>query len=378
MSLAFSVGSAIYDSPPNFSESIRTMFTAMSLQIHHPHIKEYIIVDNAPHPDNPLRHMPSKTDGFVRYVEMPEPQGTSAPRNRVFAEAKHDYVACIDAHVLLYPGFFSSLEEFYQEHGADCPDLIHGPMMTEKRSHVMGTHMNDQWRAQMWGTWAWGWEKDGKRFSVMTEDDQLVIYMNLPDDCQHEQRPLSTYEIAQRGLPQPLGWSGHEKVLYAAGCTNPTEPFPIPSHGMGFFACRKDSWLPFHPLCKGFGGEEMTTGYRFRKAGRLVWCVPGAKWWHHFDRPGGQVPYLIARWDRIRNYCLEFNRLGLNPQKIRNHFDHTLCSEGEWQQALAGLDWPTPIDGVTEDYYPDRQAAHKAQLAGGHVHESRTKLLSAK
>ncbi|MGD9647075.1 MAG: hypothetical protein AB7U73_15295, partial [Pirellulales bacterium] len=37
----------------------------------------------------------------VRYIEMPDPIGTSPPRNRVFAEARAPWVMCIDAHIFV-------------------------------------------------------------------------------------------------------------------------------------------------------------------------------------------------------------------------------------------------------------------------------------
>src|SRR5581483_2744404 len=179
---------------------------------------------------------------------------------------------------------------------------------------------------------------DYKLFSVLTRNDRDLEYVSL--ESESEQRTLSCEEV---GLP-PLQWSCHEKRLEELGCRSYlAAPFPVPGHGMGFFACRKDAWLPFHPDCRGFGGEEMTTGYRYRQAGRKCWCVPGAKWWHHFHRP--TVPYRLVKWDRIHNYVCEFKRLGLDPTPIRGHFGAVLSAE-EWADALAGKAWPDPRPNV--------------------------------
>lgn len=365
----FSVGMAIYDLAPFFSESIRAMFTAMSLQIHHREVGEIIIIDNNPHPANSLRNLPEKTNGVVRYIAFPEPKGTSAPRNQVFREAKFDHVVCMDSHVLLYPGALKAFADFYRVHGWDCPDLLHGPMMKEQTHHVMATHMNDQWRCEMWGTWAWAWEKDNIRFSPYTRDADFGEYLVMDKDT-GDQRRMSLETAERLGLPYPLPWSCHEKRLMDLGCTFPADNFPIPGHGMGLFACRKDAWLPFHEDCRGFGGEEMTTGYRFRKAGRRNWCVRQAKWWHHFDRMyGGTTPYQIVTWDRVRNYVLEFLRLGLDVAPIYNHFvlgingaernkcPNPIMPTPEWDRILRGMDWPSDLPGIKS-----RQEEYAKQL----------------
>lgn len=325
-------------------EAIRAIFTAMSILTHHPLVDEVIIVDNNPLEDSAIKDFVKSTNK-VRYVPMPEPQGTMPPKNRVFTEARNDYVACIDSHILLYSGFFEALNRMYDSLGVDCSDLFQGPIMTE-RGTIYGTHFNNQWRGQMWGTWGTAWQtQNGELFSLITEDNQLMTYMNMPTDGSM-QRPLYTQEIIEYGLPFNLPFPGHEAVLIGQGCTQPTEPFQIPGQGMGFFACRKEAWLPFHADCRGFGGEEMTTHVRFRQAGRRCWCVPGAKWWHHFQRPHNNkkgasgAPYRITVWDKVRNYVLEFKRLGLDLNLIRNHFDWQVMEESEFQDIIAGKNWP--------------------------------------
>lgn len=338
--MKFTLGMALADKSPGFFESFRATFTAMSAILHHPMVGEVVIVDNDPLPDNPLKHYPAKTHGKVRYIEFPEPRGTAAPRNHVFSVAKHDHVVVIDPHVLLTPGSFEALAQFYKTHGEDCPDVLHGVLINEA-GNLISTHMNDQWRDEMLGTWGLGWEKNGFTFSVIhTSAGDDLAYVNLPIDTS-EQRPLTLKEIDSLGIPRQLGWAGHELVLTKHGAKIPTTPFKIPGHGMGMFACRKDSWLPFHPDCRGFGGEEITTGKRFRQHGRYAWCVPGFRWWHHFERPGGIIPYLLTRWDKVRNYILEFRSLGLDVNDIKEHFVPKAMNPDEWAQALTGIDWPT-------------------------------------
>jgi hypothetical protein len=381
----WTVGMAVYEDPKCPIEGVRAMLTVMNLLTYHPRVGEVVVVDNNPPTgeerdpkvlllNNPLAAFLMKTRR-TRYIPMPSPRGTAPPRNRVFTEARFDRVACVDPHVILYPEFFDSLDHFYADHGEDSKDLLHGPLMTEF-DEVLATHMNDQWRAEMWGTWGRAWVKGDPRhrwsgdnscarcgiglayqkrmhevcpnageyllFSVLTRDDRTLEYVSLDPDG--EQKTLLNH--TDYGLPD-LPWPGHEVKLEALGCRPYLDaPFPIPGHGMGFFACRKDAWLPFHEDCRGFGGEEMTTGVRFRQAGRRCWCVPGARWWHHFHRPAG-VPYRLITWDKVHNYVAEFRRLGLSLDSIYEEFVRGRPRERDWEAALAGFHWPPPNPAVS-------------------------------
>ncbi len=97
----------------------------------------------------------------------------------------------------------------------------------------------------------------------------------------------------------------------------PDEPFEIPMHGLGFFGCRTDSWLRFNPKFKGFGGEEGYIHEKFRQAGRKVLCLPWIKWIHKFNN---LISYPLILEDRIRNYLIGFDELGLDKNPIYNHF----------------------------------------------------------
>jgi len=362
--MKFTAGMAVYDNPPAFYESMRARFTAMSLLHQHPMVDEIIIVDNHPVQGNPLQDLATSSNGQIRYIPMSNPVGTAAPRNRIFAEAKNPYVAVLDPHVLLYPDTFPALAAFYDEYGLDCPDVLHGPMVTERKGRVYAHHMNDQWRCQMWGTWGRAWiNPDGIYFSCVTLDERTLHYRTL--NMEGEQQRINGRDL---GLPMEMEWPCHEKKLEGFGCRevqSHNDPFLIPGHGMGFFACRRDDWLPFHPDCRGFGGEEMTTAVRFRQAGRQAWCVPGAQWWHDFHRPfGGGTPYRLTTWDKARNYVLEFNRLGLDPTPIRTEFNMSVIPESEWRMILAGKVWPDKLpDGVNpKTFCATPELAHELQL----------------
>ncbi len=222
-------------------------FTVEALRLYHNLDDcEILIVDNKG--DDELKSWVANWGSpIVRYERFTEIVGTPPPKQKVFELAKGEYVLCIDSHVLLFPG---SLDRLWEG-----DDLIHGVMYYDNLTSPV-THMEPNWRGNMWGTWA---------------------------------------------TKNPI----------------PEEPFEIPMHGMGLFGCRKDAWLGFNPKFKGFGGEEGYIHEKFRKAGRKVICLPWMKWCHRFGYKGN---YPLNMVDRIRNYFIGFKELGLDPKPIYDHF----------------------------------------------------------
>lgn len=97
------------------------------------------------------------------------------------------------------------------------------------------------------------------------------------------------------------------------------DPFEIWAQGAGFFAVKRESWLGFNPRFRGFGAE---TGYiqeKYRKAGRKVWCYPNMVWVHQFFNQGRNISYAYLP-DKIRNYILAFEELGMSTKPIKEHF----------------------------------------------------------
>jgi hypothetical protein len=104
----------------------------------------------------------------------------------------------------------------------------------------------------------------------------------------------------------------------------PKDPFEIWAMGAGFFLCRRDTWLGFNPRFKGFGGE---TGYiqeKYRKAGKKTICQPSLIWMHMFGR---KIPYPLKMVDRVRNYLIGFEEIGLDTKPIIANFDANLVEE---------------------------------------------------
>jgi glycosyltransferase involved in cell wall biosynthesis len=237
----------------NFAE---TWFTVQALRLFHDLADtEILIVDNAG--DDRLR---SFVDAWaqrdVRYVRWTDRQGTAPAKDRIFAEARGEWVIVIDSHVMLAPGAVEAFRRWTAAH-PDCRDLLHGPMLYDDLVATADA-MNDEWRGHMWGTWR----------TRTTEPD--------------------------------------------------TEPYEIPMHGMGLFACRRDAWLGFNSEFRGFGGEEGYIHEKYRRSGRRVMCLPFLRWLHLFRE--GAPPYPLNLTDRIHNYRVGFAELGLDPKPIDDHF----------------------------------------------------------
>ncbi len=237
-------------------------FSVQAIRLYHPEVTEeteILVVDN--HPDGPcaksLKKLDESVDGF-RYIPLQGVQGT-AVRDFIFQYASGDHVLCIDCHVMIVPGALKKLIEYYDSHPDSC-DLLQGPMIYDNL-HSISTHFQPVWRSGMYGIW----EHDEKG-----------------DD--------------------PNG-----------------EPFDIPMQGLGLFSCRRDIWPGFNPRFYGFGGEEGYIHEKFRQAGGRTLCLPFLRWLHRFGRPMG-VPYPLQWKDRVHNYLLGFQELGLDTRPIKEHF----------------------------------------------------------
>jgi hypothetical protein len=172
----------------------------------------------------------------------------------------------MDSHVFVVPGALKRLVEYFAANKATS-DLLQGPLLYDDLTTI-STHFSPEWRAGMYGCWA----------------------------------------LDERG-----------KDPEAA-------PFEIPMQGLGLFACRKAAWPGINRKFRGFGGEEGYLHEKFRQNGGRTLCLPFLRWMHRFNRPLG-VPYLVSWEDRMRNYVIGFQELGLETTEAREHFANLLGPE---------------------------------------------------
>jgi len=256
-------------------------FSIQSIRLHHPEILdqvEFLVIDN--HPDGVCAEALKRLENSIpnyRYIPEKDMSGT-AVRDLVFKNAIGEFVMCIDCHVLFEPGALSRLLEYLDEN-AQTQDLLQGPMIPDDLDFDKAlTHFEPIWSSAMYGRFA-------------CSDTALS-----PDD----------------------------------------PPFDIPMQGLGVFACRRDCWPGFNKNFRGFGGEEGYIHQKFRNLGRRTLCLPFLRWLHRFGRPLG-VPYVISWEDRVRNYWIGWNEVGLPLDPMKDHFSETLGIE-KVEQIIAAIE----------------------------------------
>ncbi len=237
-------------------------FSLTSLQIHHAEIfkqSEIIILDNNPEgPAAPLLEHLAKVNTNVRYIPYSDKNST-AVRDILFTLANGKWVLCMDSHVMLPEGVLSRLYN-YLEKNPNSKDLLQGPILDDSGGN-RGSHFVEDWRDGMYGYWGW---------------DERANDVDAP-------------------------------------------PFEIPMQGLGLFVCRKATWPGFNRLFTGFGGEEGYIHQKIRNQGGKCLCLPFLQWSHRFGRPyGGKYE---NRWiDRIQNYFIGFEEVGIDTQQVEDHF----------------------------------------------------------
>jgi len=318
MNLLLTIGMSSYDDPVGLA------FTLHSLMLHHaeamPHC-EIFVVDNHANKDVNQRTMSAcawlaassqevwdqeikagrrpewmPLVGKITYRPYTDVQGTSYSREQIFLHAAAPNVACIDSHVILCPGFLEKLIDWLS-FNPDEKWLVQGPVILDDHRNTAAIFA-DTWREKMWGTWESDPRADG------------------------------------------------------------TEPFDIPMQGLGFFACRRDDWLPFPPGLAGFGGEEGMLHEYWRQNGRRTVCIPDLKWWHLFRDKGAPAPYNSDIWDRIRNYVIWAQFLKMDMARIRDHFyGGGLVSKEDWEALMR--------DPIATRIPPSRPPAGSCGSCGG-------------
>lgn len=314
-------------------------FTLHALREYHPTDGvELLVVDNSP--GKPAGRAVGELceQMGAKYVPYADAVGTSAPRDRVFAEASGEVVLCIDCHVLLPRGAVQNLLDFWESHDGRS-DMITGPLLNDAGG-LYADHFDDVWRAEMWGIWGLAWRckcgENGVRFSVLEPTDpttEPAVYRELLS-----QEPVERCEYCHAKLPTDVPYFGHQAKLDAAGyrpALADGRAFAIPGMGLGLFSMRRDAWVGFNADALGFGGEELYVHEKVRRAGGRVLCLPGLPWKHRFFRPDGPR-YPLDRYGKARNYVLEYNELGLDLEPIRAHFvADAMLTPAEWEHLVA-------------------------------------------
>jgi len=254
-----------------FNDFDGVYFTVEALKVFHAdRVAQIIVVDDSP--EGPVQERTMKWCrrlSNVLYVRS-HVHGTSAPRNRVFAEATSEKVVCIDSHVLIHPGSFSALDDFWAVTAGHGIRLAHGVLM-EDDNRVPLSSFRDEWGDDlMHGKW----HTDTAQFPLT----------NL--------RVPGTAAYASDDLGRPVA----------------AKPWiDVWSQGLGGFACLRDEWPGFHPGFSQFGGEEGYIDDKFRRMGGMAVSVSGFRWTHRFHDQDVKTPassYSRSTVAKFRNYVL--------------------------------------------------------------------------
>jgi len=335
----------------HFDDYDGVYFTIQAMRMYHPEVMqdvEFVVVDNSPNTraGQQIKHM---FEGFVKvgtagaiYHPLPDVYGTSVARDAIFSVATGDAVLVVDCHVLLPVGSIARLVKWYDDH-PDTRDIYSGPLCYDNFQSYT-THFNDQWRGEMWGTWGSTFRGNCKGqeclFSVIEEG---IPSPENPSRAKFVSMDMGPIEISQCGQCEPFPdmlFAGHALELFKlgyeyAGESDDEEPWETPGHGLGLFSCRRDAWLGFNKDAIGFGGEELYIHEKFRQEGAKSICLPFMRWMHRFARPGG-VKFPLTRFNKVRNYILEFNELGRDLDPIHEHFVKSgLMTQDGWDELVA-------------------------------------------
>jgi hypothetical protein len=337
----YTIGMACFDDhrrPKMTIQAMRAYFQSEAIRA------EFIIVNNNPVNKWCSRELENFANNIpnCRYIAMDQPKGTTAPRQRIFDEAKGKWVMCVDSHILLLPPGLPRLTEFLAKNSMSN-DLYQGPLFYDSFMNI-STHFDDIWGAEMWGKWGQAWKCNCEQTYHGTSQPALIFSVQGSDDTPEARAVYYSLEIPTRIVKQcprcsqmlPVTkYYGHQEILkgwYRPLGGNPDDPpFEIPGQGLGVFLCRREAWPGFNPHFREFGGEEMYIHEKFRQRGDKCWCLPFMPWWHDFEDPElARRASPTSAYGKARNYVLGFQELGRPVDKAHEIFVPASVSPGDW------------------------------------------------
>ncbi len=227
--------------------------------------------------------------GLVRVVSYTETEGPSGATNAIFLPlakaaiditkpltpqvnpnrrepaARGEWVMRLDCHVELDPGALAKTWRYIVRHRFSR-DVYTGPHRMAVGHGPLKTHTDMVWSGQMLGRWA------------------------------HDPR----------------------------GDNPNNEPFAIDNLSGGMVLCRRDAWIPYHPLNVGFGAGQGAIGLKVRRRGDQLLCLPALVWIHRFGR-SVSMPLRNDSDERVANYAREFLMIGAMDQieRMRSYYVET-------------------------------------------------------
>lgn len=237
-----------------YDDAFGVWTTLGTLSEYHPDV-DVVVIDTKPGGCRRTKSMTLAAGG--RYFHRPDLTGTAAPRDAVFRLARTPWVMVLDSHVIVRAGAIATALQYIADNPESC-NLIQGPLIGDN-GVVAGTHWRPTTEPGLWGVW----------------------------------------DVVPRG-DMPL-----------------TQPFDIPAQGLGQFMMRRAVWPGFHPMHRGFGGEEGYIHAKVRQDGGRTLCHPGIGWRHFFrDMESGAPapPYPLKTDDMVWNLLVTHRELGIEAE----------------------------------------------------------------
>lgn len=251
----------------------------------------------------------------ARYLPMTEIMGTAAAKQFSVHSARGEWVLVLDSHILLDERAIARVYNWLRKPAnRHSDDLYHGVLLYDNHREFF-TQLEI-------------WNEDG---SPRIGDDGVF----------------------GQWATDPRGRTADQK------------PFEIPASGGWAILARRQAFLQvgFHPLMRGFGGEEGFVAERWRRAGRKVMCHPAIRGVHRFGRRNGDQ-YTVTFGEKLRNHVIGWLDLGFDLEELRTLWHRKLAADdldatiartvAEWEAAHGGQ--PT---GQPTGQKPDRAALRR-------------------
>lgn len=295
------------------------------------HLVEILVVDQSAESEAGKK-IKGYLAGWVprsKYIAQPN-VGTAMGKHAVFANAGGEWVLLLDCHAALKPGSLKKIFEYMVAHRSD--DNLYSGVMdlgAGYHQHRRGLVELAEW---MNATSPPRLAPIPKQFTHMPELARTYVAQRVMAWQSQNDR---TKSIEDAVLGTDHGYHTHVDRIWRGDslgrwATDPRaandngEPFEIDNAAGWFLFCRRDAWLmtqPYHPLMKGFGGEEGVMTLAFARRGRKTFLAPFARGTHRFGRADG-IKFPLTLTDRLRNYALAFHSLGRKDEleRMRDYF----------------------------------------------------------
>lgn len=309
-----------------YQESDNLWFVLDSLRLYHGWGFDIVVVDTTP--GSPVKFTEDKCRSMsARYYHRPDLKGTAAPRDAVFRYSKTPWTCCIDSHVHLCSDWIK-VAEWYAKKNPESVDLVQGPLIYDDHKN-QSTHWQPTHPPSLTGTWdRYLVDKEGRTVRISFTGSEVIV--SPSDGSNHK-----SYRLAD------LGVSNLEDAKKALGISSGTKPFEIPLQGLGQFMMRTAAWPGFHPLHRGFGGEEGYIHEKVRQNGGKALCHPGLGWTHKFrwmESGGPPPPYPLESDHHLWNLLVGHRELGIDAVESIKRQKATHMNDARFSEFLAQVE----------------------------------------